>query len=99
MIKIEIKSTEIFPFSGISQKTGKPFSIRNQEAYAYTFDEHGNPRPYPELVKISLDDQQLPHPVGFYILKPESVFVDKFQRLAIGRPSLVAVQNNVSRAA
>jgi hypothetical protein len=99
MIRIEIKSTDIFPFSGISKATGKPFSIRNQEAYAYTFDDHGNPRPYPELVKISLDEQQLPFPVGFYILKPESVFVDKFQRLALGRPSLVAVKNDVQRGA
>lgn len=99
MIKIEIKSTDIFPFSGISKATGKPFSIRNQEAYAFTFDEHGQQRPYPELIKISLNENQLPYPVGFYILKPESVFVDKFQRLALGRPSLVAVQSNVQRAA
>jgi hypothetical protein len=97
MIRIEIKSTEIFPFSGISQKTGKPFSIRNQEAYAFIVDSHGNSRPYPDMIKISLDEQQLPYPVGFYTLKPESIFVDKFQRLALGRPALVVLQNPATR--
>jgi phosphoglycolate phosphatase-like HAD superfamily hydrolase len=98
MIRIEVKSTDIFPFSGISQKTGKPFSIRNQEVYAFTVDDNGNPRPYPEMIKLSLDDNQLPYPVGFYTIKAQSLFVDKFQRLSIGRLFLVAVQNNASRA-
>lgn len=92
MIKIEIKSTDIEPFSGISKTTGKPFAIRNQEAYAYTFDKNGVLRPYPELIKLSLEDNQLPYPIGFYQMAPQTVFVDKFQRLAIGRPSLLPAQ-------
>jgi hypothetical protein len=95
MMRIEVKSTDIFPFSGISQKTGKPFSIRNQEAYAFTVDDNGKPRPYPELIKLSLDDNQLAYPVGFYTIQAQSLFVDKFQRLSIGRLSLVSVPRSV----
>lgn len=99
MIKIEIKSTDIETFSGVSKTTGKPFNIRNQMAYAYTFDKNGSPRPYPELIKISLEDNQLPFAVGFYQMAPQSVFVDKFQRLALGRPSLIQIQQPQRAAA
>lgn len=99
MIKIEVKSTEIESFSGTSKSTGKPFTIRNQMAYAFLLDKAGNARPYPELIKLSLEDNQLPFPVGFYQLAPQSVFVDKFDRLALGRPSLLPMQISQARAA
>jgi hypothetical protein len=88
MIRIEIQSDTVEPFSGISQKTGKPFSMRNQFGYAFLTDAMGQPLPYPTKIKISLGDLQPPYPVGNYTILPASLFVDKYDKLAIGSLSL-----------
>jgi hypothetical protein len=99
MLKVEIKSTDIDSFSGISKKTGQPFAIRSQTAYAHTFDRNGVQFPYPQQIKISLDDDQLPFAVGAYVVAPQCIYVDKFGKLALGRLSLTPVPNQMRQAA
>lgn len=85
MIKVEVKSTEVVTKSGVSARTNKPYSIREQVAvYAFLFDRDGRANPYPTRVTISLRDEQEPYPVGLYTLAPESFYVDRFNALSLG---------------
>ena len=88
MIRIEVKTTEVQTRNGVSQRTGNPWTIRSQDAYAYTFDQNGKPRPYPERISLQLDDNQLAYPVGTYDLSLASIYVGDFGRLMMGRPQL-----------
>lgn len=89
MIKIEVKSTEVRTVSGTSKKTGKGYTIRDQEAYAHTLDKDGKPRPYPERISLQLEQDQPAFEVGTYAISPASIYVGDFGRLMLGRPVLV----------
>lgn len=92
MIRIEVRSNEVRTVSGVSKKNNKPYTIRDQEAYASTFDKQGQPHPYPERISIQLDDGQEPYQPGIYQLSPTSIFVGDFGRLMLGRPQLIPVK-------
>ncbi|WP_109014409.1 single-stranded DNA-binding protein [Novimethylophilus kurashikiensis] len=98
-LKIEIKSAEIETRHGTSARTGKPFTIRSQIAYAHTLERNGTPRAYPERISINLEDDDQPYPVGTYTLDDRSVYVGDFGRLMLGRPVLVPVKSNLQAAA
>lgn len=92
-IKIEISKDTVETRSGISAKTGKPYSMREQEAYAHTVGRDGHPAKYPQRIKITLQDNQVAYPVGLYTVAPESFYVDRFDSLTLGlvlRPLPVA---------
>lgn len=98
MIRIEVKTTEVQTRNGTRQN-GTPWSIRSQEAYAYTLDSNGKQRPYPERISLQLDDNQLPFPIGTYELSPASIYVGDFGRLMMGRPQLSPVAASAAKAA
>lgn len=98
MIKIEIESAETVTKSGVAAKTGKPYSIREQKAYAYTVAPDGKPNRYPTSIKISLRDEQPPYQPGLYTLSPASLYTNKFDQLEIG-PILVPMAATVKAAA
>lgn len=83
-IKIEVVSTEVKIKSGIAAKTGKPYTIREQEAYAVTVGRDGQANKYPQLIRINLGDNQPPYLPGNYVVAPESFFVDRFNGLSLG---------------
>jgi hypothetical protein len=91
MIRIEILSDVVDSFSGVSTKTGKPFTMRNQTGYAFLSDASGLASAYPAKIKIPLVDNQPPFPIGNYTILPQSIFVDKYDKLAIGSLSLKSV--------
>lgn len=94
-LRIEIKSSNIQEISGTS-KAGKPYHMRKQAAWAYTYDPMGSLNPFPERIEFSLADGQEPHAVGNYTLSPAAFYVGDFHSLAIGRPvlePLLAVQD------
>ncbi len=97
MIKIEIKTAAVEEFSGISKKSGKPFTMRNQTGYANVVDRTGEL--LRQAVKITLEDGQQPYAPGFYQLAPNSIYVDSFSRLIIGRVVLIPVQSAMRSAA
>lgn len=97
MIKIEIKSDKVEAFSGISKKTGKPFSMNNQTGYANLVDANGEV--LRQALKITLSDDQKPYPVGFYTLAPSSLYIDSFSRLVVGRIALMPFQSAAVRQA
>jgi hypothetical protein len=96
VIKIEIQSTEIRVKSGSSARTGKPYSIREQDGYALTSDKRtGKLKPYPEHCVITLEEDRPPYPPGNYILSAESIWVNRFNQLEISpvlRPLQSAAQ-------
>lgn len=81
-LMIEITSTDLNVKSGTSQRTGKPYHIREQTAYMH---KKGNP--YPDKFTISIEQDQAPFPIGNYDLHPGSFYVDRFNQLAV-RPKL-----------
>jgi hypothetical protein len=98
MIRIEVKGTEVSTRNGF-RKDGSPWSMRTQEAYAFTFDANGRERPYPERISLQLDDDQAPYNVGLYNLLPMSIYVGEFGRLMCGRPQLSPIAANAAKAA
>lgn len=90
-LKIEVKGTEVETRNGVSARTGKPYSIRSQNAYAHTMESNGNPRPFPDRISLNLDDDQHPYAAGMYLLDDRSIYVGDFGRLTLGRPVLVSV--------
>lgn len=98
-LKIEVKSTEVETRTGTSPRTGKPYTIRSQVAYAFTLERNGQPRSYPERISLNLEDNDQPYPVGVYYLDDRSVYVGDFGRLMLGRPILTPVKQNLQAAA
>lgn len=82
-MKIEVQTSHVDEFSGVSNRTGKPFTIRKQEAWAHLPGE-----PYPRAIAIPLGRDQEPYAPGTYALDPRSFYVDKFGSLSL-RPALV----------
>jgi hypothetical protein len=83
-IKVEVRSVEIDVKNGVSQKNGKPYSIREQSAWGFFVDQHGQPHPYPQRVRLTLDDEQVePYPCGLYELADASFFPDRYGQIKI----------------
>lgn len=84
MLKVIVETTVIDPKNGTSAKTGRPYSIREQEAWIYAYGKDGKPYAHPQKFKLTLDDdQQEAYPLGEYILDPASLYIDRFGQLAI----------------
>jgi len=84
-IKIEIKSTQFDERNGVSQKSGKPYSMRTQTGFAHVLDRDGKPEAYPIKCEIPLDTDQPPFQPGMYVVDDRSFMVGDYNRLAIGR--------------
>lgn len=91
-LRIEVKSNLVQEISGTS-KAGKPYHIRKQAAWAYTYDQMGALNPFPERIEFTLADGQQPFPAGNYTLSPASFYVGDFHSLSISRPILEPIQS------
>lgn len=104
MIKIEVKSTAIQPRT-INVKTGaragQEMTFHEQDAYAFTTDENGQPRPYPQRITLNIDVPrgQQPYAPGYYMLDPSCFFVDRFNSLQLGRLRLKPITAQAQPAA
>lgn len=98
MIKIEVVSSDVVHKTGTSQKTGKPFDIPEQEAWAHFHDREGKLNPHPTKVRITLDRDQPAYAVGNYTLSPESLYADQWGQICI-RPRLRSIPQAVKAAA
>jgi Helix-destabilising protein len=81
-IQIEIKSTDVDDKRGTS-RAGKPYHIREQFGYA----DLG--KAYPVEIRVPLDANAPPYAPGTYAIHPDSLYVDRFGRLTLGRLKLV----------
>jgi hypothetical protein len=98
MIKIEIESAEVKTKSGVSARTGKPYSMREQKGYVYTCDRDGKPNRHPNTLVLTLREDQQPYAAGFYTLSPASFYTNKYDQLEVS-PVLVAVPVAAVKAA
>jgi hypothetical protein len=80
---IEITSTEYTTRKGTSQRTGKEYSMNEQFAYMHRPND-----PYPEKIKLTLDNGQAPYAAGNYDLHHSSFSVGRFGGIEV-RPVLV----------
>lgn len=99
MLKIQVETTIIDTKTGTSAKTGKPYCIREQEAWMFGFDREGKPQPHPQRIRLTLDDDQKPYEVGSYQLCPSSIYVDRFNQIAIRARLRVPAPAQVAKAA
>lgn len=83
MLKVLVETTLVDERRGVSAKTGKPYQIREQEAWMFGYDRDGKAHPHPQKIKLTLDDDQQPYQIGSYILDPASIYVDRFGQVAI----------------
>ncbi|GHU14813.1 hypothetical protein FACS189441_5370 [Betaproteobacteria bacterium] len=81
-IKVEIKSAEVEVKSGTSNRTGKPYSIREQVGWGFFVDSHGKPQPYPQRIRLTIEDGEEPYAPGTYQLAPSSFYPDRFGQLS-----------------
>lgn len=94
MIKIEVKDATVNPrviTPSQGKNAGRQMTFYEQDAYAFTADEQGKPRPYPQriVLNIDMDKGAKPYAPGFYTVCPSSLFVDRFNSLQLGRLKLV----------
>lgn len=89
MIQIDIIDPTVRTKSGTAQRTGKSYTIREQEGWAFLFDRNGNRDPHPTKIVITLADDAQPHEKGRYELHPSSIYAGRFGLLEIGRLNLV----------
>lgn len=83
-IYIEIVNEPLITRSGVSQRNGNNYSIREQVGYL-----HKPGQQYPDKIKVSLGQDQAPYAAGGYDLDPSSFYVGKFGSLEV-RPVLVS---------
>lgn len=91
MLQITVASTNVreIPYT---DKKGQPAKLMIQQAYAHTFDEMGDKRPFPDRFDIVLPrGVETPYPVGEYTLHPSALSVDNNGRLSCS-PLLTPVQ-------
>lgn len=92
MLNIQVKSKELRKKEGTS-KQGKPYCFYVQTVWVHLPDE-----PYPSKVEISHNSESDAYPFGDYTLAPSSIYVDRFQNLAI-KPVLHRIAPPVQAAA
>lgn len=74
-MKVVVESTQVEVKSGVSQKNGKPYEIREQRALIVSDRLRGE-------VKLLLEKDQAPYAVGDYVFDLErSIYIGSFQSL------------------
>lgn len=86
-LRVEIKSNLVTDINGVA-KSGKPYHIRKQVGWAYTYDQDGQLNPYPERIEININEGQDAYPAGNYTLSDKCIYVGDFNSLSISRPIL-----------
>lgn len=99
MLKVEVVTSMVDTKGGISAKTNKPYSIREQEAWVTFYSREGKPNPHPSKVKLTLDADQDPYEIGDYIIDPASLYADRFGQIAIRARLRRSVQAAQAKAA
>ncbi|MDG2938811.1 single-stranded DNA-binding protein [Bisgaard Taxon 10/6] len=89
LLKVQIfPSSRIDERSGVSERTGKEWFIRTQEAY---IDLGGQ---FPVQFKVPLSKDQVPYGVGQYYVHPTSFKTTEYFDLKVGDVILVPVDEN-----
>ncbi|MDH3001575.1 DNA-binding protein [Chelonobacter oris] len=86
LLKVQVfESSKVEERSGVSQKTGKNWIIRTQEAYINLGGQ------FPVQIKLRLQGEQLPYLAGFYYVHPQSFKVNAYHDLQVGDIVLIPI--------
>jgi hypothetical protein len=92
MQRIEFQSAEVFTKSGTSNRTGKAYNLREQEAFLHMGSG------YPIKCRITLGQDQAPYAPGVYEMRTP-LSVGKFDSLQANRDlGLVQVSKPAAKA-
>lgn len=87
MLKVTVASSALDPITGISTKTGKPYSLFKQTVYFHIVDKNGVEELYPEkgnvLVEKDAAGNGLSYPSGTYFVHPSSFKLGAYGGLEI----------------
>jgi len=75
---VEVQSPQVRVKSGTSAKSGRPYTIREQDGWLQLPDQ-----PYPQKIVLNLEEGDDPYPVGRYQIAPGSFFVGRFGELQV----------------
>lgn len=93
-IKIEVSKKPVQELSGISQKTGKPYSMKIQTMYLHMQGE-----PYPIAFEHTLERDQEPFPAGAILSFSPEECISVFNNRITLRPQFKPVSSNQKAAA
>ncbi len=90
-IKIEIYKEDVSldHKSGVSAKSGKPYNIYEQTGYL-----HQEGSRFPLQFKLSLEQGMPPYNAGVYEIAGESLYINQFGSLSLGRLTLIPVASS-----
>lgn len=89
-IRIEIENSQILTRSGVSERTGKPYTIHEQAALMFRDGER-----YPERIKVNLDEGMSAYQPGNYVLSDASFSVSRYGAVQC-RPVLLPVKQSAA---
>lgn len=92
-MKIEIVSNDIREQSGTSQKTGKAYHIRKQQAFA-----HLDGQKYPIGFTLNVPNDRQPYAPGMYQIDEKSFYVDRFGALGLSQELALTPFNSLAKA-
>jgi hypothetical protein len=95
-IKIVIEDVVVDTKTGHGAKG--PWSITEQEAFAYLADRKGVLHRHPTRITVRLDDGQAPYAIGEYTVAPASFYAGKYNSLMFS-VRLVPMRATVKAAA
>ena len=75
---VEVTDADVQTKSGTSAKTGRAYSIREQQGWLHLPGE-----PYPQKIKLNLEEGDSPYTVGRYQLLTSSFYVGRFGDLQV----------------
>lgn len=87
MLRVIVESASVKIKKGISDRTGKPYQIREQEVFVFLFDAFGVEKKYPSSTRVVLEDAE-PYAPGEYTISPDCFYLGKYDQLMIGRITL-----------
>lgn len=82
-MRVIVKRADVAVRSGTGDQ-GRPWSIREQQAFAATVDKEGRPDDFPSKITIRLDEGQAPYAPGEYEVDERSFYVAQYGRLSLG---------------
>uniref|UniRef100_A0AAU8B508 DNA-Binding protein G5P n=1 Tax=Dulem virus 57 TaxID=3145768 RepID=A0AAU8B508_9VIRU len=87
LLTVEIfETSRVKERSGVSEKTGKPWNIRTQEAYVNLGGM------YPTSFNVRLEEGQPKYPAGRYLVHPGSFKVSEYGDLKVDNVVLVSFE-------
>lgn len=93
MVRIQIESAKMLERSGTSQRTGRAYQIREQNALLFREGES-----YPDKVKVPVHEGQSAYAPGWYTLSDASYVTSRFGQIEL-RPTLVPLRTAESKGA